>query len=103
MRARDVLTPTLPGLSAPSLRNWRQLASRQYSVPLEKWSARICCWMGLTRNCETWGERSCSHESVVSHRWMTRMRTAWVVAYIGSRSGEGGAGLAVQIMEPGTI
>ena len=48
-------------------------------APREKWDDRICCWMGLTRNCETCGERSWSQERVVSHRWMTTMRMLWVV------------------------
>jgi hypothetical protein len=48
-------------------------------VPREKVSERICCWMGLTRNCETCGERSWSQERVVSHRWTRIMRIAWVV------------------------
>lgn len=60
-------------------------------APREKWDDRICCWMGLTRNCETCGERSWSQERVVSHRWMTTMRMLWVVLYMGMRSGgEGG-------------
>jgi hypothetical protein len=51
-----------------------------------KWSLRICDWIGLTRNCETWGDRSWSHVSVVSHFCTISMRQEWVMLYRGSLS-----------------
>ncbi len=48
-----LLAPLLPGYIATSLLNCRQFAIRAYSVAFEKWEVRICCWIGLTRNCDT--------------------------------------------------
>ena len=79
INALVLLTPMFPGFISPSLRYCSAFATRQYKVPREKWFERICCWIGFTRNWLTWGERSWSHERVVSHRWMTMIRIAWVV------------------------
>ncbi len=71
-----LLVPALPGYSWLSLENCRQLAISAYTVALEKCCVRICCCMGLTRNCDTCGDRSCSHVRVVSVRAWTMMRMA---------------------------
>jgi len=76
---RVLLMPALAAYRCPSFVNWRQLAMRAYRVAREKCWVRICCCMGLTRNWETWGERSCSHVSVVSVRAETMMRMACVM------------------------
>lgn len=56
-------------------------------VALEKCCVLICCCMGFTRNWETWGDRSWSHDSVVSVRALTIIRIEWVMLYIGRASG----------------
>ena len=81
-----LLVPLFPGFICTSLLNCRQLARSAYRVAREKCAVKICCCIGLTKNCDTCGDRSWSQERVVSHRGTMTKRIVWVKLYTGNAS-----------------
>jgi len=62
-----LLTLAFPGSDSDSFLNCKQLEISALRVALLKWLFLICDWIGLIKNWETCGDRSCSHVRVVSH------------------------------------